>query len=41
MNVKEILDGMADRAFAYSFLQGLLSLPFDLKKGEQLLLHSR
>lgn len=26
MNVKEILDGMADRAFAYSFLQGINDL---------------
>ena len=26
MNVKEILDGMADRAFAYSFLQGVNDL---------------
>lgn len=26
MNVKEILDGMAERAFAYSFLQGINDL---------------
>ena len=34
MNVKEILDGMADRAFAYSFLQGVNDLYSSLDYGD-------